>query len=131
MKHINEANQSKPNTTALQINGEKLRLVKSLVQNLNYLLTMNQVKLSSFTTSPNGKQEIDQATKWAIQQGKLLINGLDINDLAQLGRNASNILKFTYEVINYLQPLYQKWLPHDKIPITLTNSIDLYKKIVS
>jgi|GEM_PF-4981715 hypothetical protein len=105
------------------------QLLKNLFKNLQYLLGPNQIHREKLATTDQGRQAILVSVKWALENAKTM-EGLNVNDPEQLSRNAQQILELAYNTIKYLLPLYQKHIP-DKIPQTLLNIEEIYRKIVS
>lgn len=106
-----------------------LQILKSIVQNMRYFASFNQTHLGRYSKDPNGQREISAVTRWLSQQFDELMK-IDIKNDGQLGRNEPGILKFARELLTYVKPLYQKYIPNN-IPPTLVEIEKLYNQAVS
>jgi hypothetical protein len=103
--------------------------LKKMVSNLRFLMSLNQTHLDSRATTPEGAQEIRRITGWMLQHVRAL-QALDQNNPGQLARNAQNILRYVYDLLAHVMPVYQKHIPND-IPPTLTTLDQLYRQAVT
>jgi hypothetical protein len=127
---VKATKSTRRSATQVQLGPQSLKVLQQLMRNLQYLLGVNQVHLDKYATTPEGQREMAKAVSWALAYAKAL-EPLTGNDLGHLSRNANTVLQVAHTVLSYLKPTYQRYLPAENHPQTLTAVEQLYTQLMN